>query len=67
MTPQENTAELELEVSSELELAEASSPPDGSWPAAPWAFDPADAVREEIGLRNILGAAKSLTNAEEPA
>jgi len=67
MTSQENAAEFELEVNSELELVEASSPPDGGWPAAPWAFDPSDAVREEVGLRNLLGAAESLARAEEPS
>jgi hypothetical protein len=60
MTSQESAAELELEVKSELELVESSSPFDGSWPASPWAYDPADAIREEIGLRNLLGAAESL-------
>jgi hypothetical protein len=65
VTSQENAAELELEVQSELELVEASSPPEGGWPAAPWAFDPSDGVREEIGLRNLLGAAESLARGEQ--
>ena len=65
MTSQENAAELELELNRELELAEASSPPDSSWPAPPWAFDPSDTIREEVGLRNLLGAAESLVRADE--
>ena len=67
MTSQENAAELELEVRSELELVETSSPPGGGWPAPPWAFDPSDALREEIGLRNLLAAAESVAEIEQPS
>jgi len=67
VTSQENAAELEVELNRELELVEASSPPVGTWPATPWAFDPADAGREEVGLRNLIDAAESLARAEEPS
>jgi len=67
VTSQENAAELELEVQSELGLVEASEAPGGGWPAAPWAFDPFDGVREEIGLRNLLGAAESVARGDQPA
>jgi hypothetical protein len=29
-------------------------------PASEWLFDPTDAEREEVGLRNLLGAVEAL-------
>jgi hypothetical protein len=53
--------ELESEVMLELDLARASHAADvpGESPAE-WLFDPSEAEREEIGLRNIQGALKAL-------
>ncbi|WP_173080737.1 hypothetical protein [Phytohabitans rumicis] len=48
--------ELELNVKAELAMAESSQPED----EAEWLFDPADAEREEVGLRSLLGAVESL-------
>jgi hypothetical protein len=53
--------ELEIEVQEELTLAESSRPEETA-SAAPseWLFDPTDVERDEIGLRNILGAVEAL-------
>ena len=67
MTSHENAAELEIEVETELELVEASSPADDIGAPSSWAFDPSDVVREEVGLRNLLGAAEALARTEEPS
>ncbi|NEA26766.1 hypothetical protein [Actinomadura bangladeshensis] len=54
-------AELEIEVEEELLLAESSRPQEtAAAPPSEWLFDPADVERDEIGLRNILGAAEAL-------
>lgn len=54
-------AELEIEVEEELLLAESSRPQETTVaPPSEWLFDPADVERDEIGLRNILGAAEAL-------
>ncbi|MEV5569849.1 hypothetical protein AB0L06_07360 [Spirillospora sp. NPDC052269] len=59
--------EFEAEIEVELSLTESS---DAGWvaglPVAEWAFDPADAEREEIGLRNLLGAARELEHGSRP-
>jgi hypothetical protein len=52
--------ELEVEVAAELDLVAASEPAEAGAGAQPWPFDPEDIEREEIGLRNILGAAEAL-------
>lgn len=53
--------ELEIEVRAELTLAESSRPEEtAAAPPAEWLFDPTDVERDEIGLRNILGAAEAL-------
>jgi hypothetical protein len=65
VTSHENAAELEIEVETELELVEASSPADDIGAPASWTFDPSDVVREEVGLRNLLGAAEALARTEE--
>jgi hypothetical protein len=51
---------LELEVEAELRLAESSRPEEViGLPSAEWPFDPMDVQREEIGLRNLLGAVEA--------
>ena len=46
-----------IEVNVRAELAEAqASRPDGTEPMDQWVFDPADAEREEVELRSLLGA-----------
>ncbi|MFC6879429.1 MULTISPECIES: hypothetical protein [Actinomadura] len=56
-----NESEFEVEVEAELSLAESSDPERAAeLPASEWLFDPADVEREEVGLRNLLGAAEGL-------
>jgi hypothetical protein len=51
---------LEIEVEAELKLAELSRPEQVmELPSAEWPFDPMDVQREEIGLRNLLGAVEA--------
>jgi hypothetical protein len=53
--------DLEVEVETELEMVESSSPDElAAVPASEWQFDPADVQREEAGLRNLLGAVEAL-------
>ena len=54
--------ELELNVSTELIMAEPSQPEEEAVrvPVDEWLFDPADAQRYEIGLHNLLGAVEAL-------
>lgn len=53
--------ELELDVRAELTEAEASRPEDAAGvPMDEWMFDPADAQREEVGLRSLLGAVEAV-------
>ncbi|MGI5323829.1 hypothetical protein [Actinomadura nitritigenes] len=53
--------EFEAEVEAELDLAVASEPgPAEGPPASEWLFDPTDVEREEVELRNLLGAAEGL-------
>jgi len=54
--------ELELNVSTELMLAETSLPEEEAVrvPVDEWLFDPADAQRYEVGLHNLLGAVEAL-------
>ncbi len=54
--------DLEGTVREELALAERSQPGEEPFggPIDEWLFDPADAQREEIGLRNLLGAVEAL-------
>ena len=54
--------ELELNVSTELTLAETGQPEEeaAGVPLDEWLFDPADAQRYEIGLHNLLGAVEAL-------
>jgi hypothetical protein len=59
---------LELNVSAELTLAETSQPEQETFsvPIDEWLFDPVDAQREEIGLRNLLGAVEGLEAGSRP-
>jgi hypothetical protein len=59
--------ELEVEIEEELDLAGATSA-DGSHGFSPAEslFDPFDVQREEIGLRNLLGAVEALARDVEP-
>jgi hypothetical protein len=53
--------ELELNVSTELTLAESGQPEEAvDVSLDEWLFDPADAQRYEIGLHNLLGAVEAL-------
>jgi hypothetical protein len=51
---------LEIEVQEELVLAESSESRELGGSPAEWLFDPADIEREEVGLRNLLGAVEAL-------
>ncbi|MFD0886185.1 hypothetical protein ACFQ08_16695 [Streptosporangium algeriense] len=53
--------ELKAEVAIELTLVEASHPEEmAGLPVTDWLYDPADAEREEIGLRGLLDAVEAL-------
>ncbi|GAA4605392.1 hypothetical protein GCM10023195_18680 [Actinoallomurus liliacearum] len=53
--------EIEFEAEAELSLAESSDPERAAGlPASEWLFDPADVEREEVELRNLLGAVEAL-------
>ncbi|MEU8343275.1 hypothetical protein SAMN05443665_102098 [Actinomadura meyerae] len=53
--------ELEIEIEEELTLVASSRPEEAAAaPVGEWLFDPADAERDEIGLRNLLGAVEKL-------
>ncbi|MEU4405600.1 hypothetical protein AB0F88_13810 [Streptosporangium sp. NPDC023963] len=59
--------EFEAEVGEELILAETSHPEEPSdLPVTEWLFDPADAERDEVGLRGILGAVEALEGDSRP-
>jgi Animal haem peroxidase len=60
--------ELELDVRAELTRAETSDPEReiADVPIEDWLFDPADAQREEVGLRSLLGAVEALENGSRP-
>ena len=51
---------LEIEVEAGLKPALSSRPDDVmALPSAEWPFDPMDVQREEIGLRDLLGAVEA--------
>jgi hypothetical protein len=59
--------ELEIEVEEELNLVESSHAEQATdLPVSEWLFDPADAEREEIGLRDLLGAVEALEEDPRP-
>ncbi len=52
---------LEAEVQVELDLVETNEAANATLePITQWSFDPADIVREEVGLENLLGAVAAL-------
>ncbi|MEW2360210.1 methyltransferase domain-containing protein [Spirillospora sp. NPDC029432] len=53
--------EFETEVQAELSMAESSLPQEAAaLPPSEWLYDPTDVERDEIGLRDLLGAAEAL-------
>jgi hypothetical protein len=53
--------ELDAEVVAELAVAHVEDPEALlSVPPEEWLFDPTDLEREEVGLRNLLGAVEAL-------
>jgi hypothetical protein len=59
--------ELEIEAEAEVTLVETSHPEEVlGMPVTDWLFDPADAEREEIGLRGLLGAVNALEGDSRP-
>lgn len=58
---------LEADVETELDMAR-SSPPEEALGMSPaeWLLDPADAEREEVGLRTLLGAVQALEGGSQP-
>ncbi|GAA4906807.1 hypothetical protein HD597_002992 [Nonomuraea thailandensis] len=59
--------ELEVEVEAELSLVEASRPEEvAGLPVSEWLFDPAEAEREEIGLRGLRDAVEVLEDGARP-
>ena len=60
---------LELNVRTELTLAETSQPWEEAVgvPIDEWLSDPADDQRYEVGLRSLLGAVEALEDGSGPA
>lgn len=60
---------LELNVRAELTRARTGPAEEEALgvPIGEWMFDPADAQREEAGLRNLLGAVEALEDGSRPA
>jgi hypothetical protein len=59
--------ELEIDVRAELTLAGTSTPEEEAVavPIEEWLFDPADAQRDQVGLRDLLGAVEVIEEALE--
>lgn len=59
--------ELELTVRTELTQAETNQPDEYATLVPPdqWLLDPADAQRDEVGLRNLLGAIETMEGAPQ--
>ena len=60
---------LELNVRTELTLAETSQPDEEAAIGVPideWLVDPADAQRYEVALRSLLGAVEALEDGSGP-
>ncbi|MET7335756.1 hypothetical protein [Nonomuraea sp. NPDC005650] len=59
--------ELQVEVEAEVTLVESSHPEEvAELPVTDWLFDPAEAEREEIGLRGLLDAVEVLQEEHQP-
>ncbi|WP_433465314.1 hypothetical protein [Spirillospora sp. CA-128828] len=53
--------EMEIEVEAEITMVESSRAEEATdRPVSEWLFDPVDAERDEVGLRNLLGAVEAL-------
>ena len=50
----------------EVTMAEASYPDESIGGPADWLFDPAEAERNEVGLRSLLGAVEALEGHSRP-
>jgi hypothetical protein len=57
---------LEAEVEVEVTMAEASRPDESIGGPADWLFDPAEAERDEVGLRSLLRAVEALEGDSAP-
>ena len=57
---------LEVEVEVELTMAESSRSEETIGGPADWLFDPAEAERDEVGLRSLLGAVKAVEGDSRP-
>jgi hypothetical protein len=57
---------LEAEVKIELTMAESSHPDESTGGPADWLFDPAEAERDEVALRSLLGAVEALEGDSPP-
>jgi hypothetical protein len=58
---------LGAEVTAELEMAHVDDPAELlEVPQEEWLFGPTDLEREEVGLRNILGAVQALERDPDP-
>ena len=60
--------ELELNVRTELTIAETSQPEEEATgvPIEEWLSDPADAQRYEVALRSLLGAIEVMEDSSRP-
>ena len=60
--------ELELDVRTELTLAETSQPEEEAFsePIGEWLTDPADTQRYEVGLRTLASAVEALEDGSRP-
>jgi hypothetical protein len=60
--------ELDLDVRTELTLAETSQPEEEAFgePIGEWLTDPADTERYEVGLRTLTGAIEALEESSRP-
>ncbi|MBP2324959.1 hypothetical protein JOF56_005344 [Kibdelosporangium banguiense] len=58
--------DLEHNVEAELTMAEGRLDEETSGePIDEWLFDPADAQREEVGLRSLLGAVEAMEDGSD--
>jgi len=58
---------LEIEVEAEISLVQSSNAEESlDLSPAEWLFDPTDVEREEVGLRNLLGAVEALEGDSRP-
>jgi len=61
MSTSDDGFDLELEVETELRMAESSRAEEVvGLPVSEWLFDPADEQQYEVGLRSLLGAVEAV-------